>query len=221
MINTGFIMLYRELIDWEWYTDVNTCKLFVHCLLKVNYSKKRWRGIVINKGEFIISLEKLAVETGLTVSKVRTALSKLEATDYIKVETTTAFTKISIPELSGFVVETNQPKNDKPNDIQNSTPSSNSSQTINNPLATTNTNNNILKNRKKIFRDKVFALSNFNINILESFFNYWSELNTNQTKMRFEEQQFFEIEKRLKKWVSNEKHPDKISKPKSELLTNR
>lgn len=217
MTNTGFIMLYRELIDWEWYTDVNTCKLFLHCLLKVNYSQKRWQGISINKGEFISSYERLAVETGLTVSKVRTALSKLEGTNYLKAETTSAFTKISIPKLNDFVVEVGQSQND----TQNSKPLSNKSQTVSNPLATTNTNNNLIKNRKKIFRDKVFALSNINIKTLESFFNYWSELDTNQTKMRFEEQQFFEINKRLKKWILNEKKPIKASKPDNELLTNR
>lgn len=217
MINKGFIMLLRELIDWEWYTDVNACKLFVHCLLKVNYSKKKWQGIVVNKGEFITSYDKLAVETGLTVSKVRTALSKLEKTNYLKVETTTAYTKISFPKLSDFVVEIGQSQND----TQNSAPSSNSSQTINNPLATTNTNNNLIKNRKNIFRDKVFSHSSFDNIILESFFDYWSELNADKTKMRFETERFFEIEKRLKKWAANERPKMISTKAKPELLTNR
>jgi hypothetical protein len=55
MIKSGFIMLYRELIEWEWYTDVNACKLFIHCLLKINYSQKRWQGIIVNQGDFITS----------------------------------------------------------------------------------------------------------------------------------------------------------------------
>ncbi|PWK19080.1 hypothetical protein LX78_01558 [Xanthomarina spongicola] len=41
MVRQGFIMLYRELVDWEWYTDLNACKLFFHCLLKVNDRAKR------------------------------------------------------------------------------------------------------------------------------------------------------------------------------------
>lgn len=221
MINAGFIMLHRELIDWEWYTDVNTCKLFVHSLLKVNYSQKRWQGIVINKGEFITSLDKLAVETGLTVSKVRTALSKLESTNYLILETTSAYTKISIPKLNDFVVEAVHSQNDTPNDTQNSISLSNSSQPISKPLATTNTNNKLIKNRKKIFRDKVFTLTNFNVETLESFFNYWSETNSAKTKMRFEEQRFFEIEKRLDKWMNNEKKPAAHTESGKKLLTNR
>lgn len=221
MKKIGFIMLKRELINWEWYSDINTCKLFLHCLMKVNYSQKKWQGIVIDKGEFITSNEKLSVETGLTVSKIRTALSKLEGTGYIKIETTTTHTKIIIPELGDFVLEVNQPITSKRNDKPNSTPLANSSKTNSISLATTNTNNKLLKNRKKIFRESVFALSSFNTKYLNSFFNYWSESNSDETKMRFEIQQFFEIEKRLKKWVLNDSKNNTVSKPKNELLTNR
>ena len=221
MVNIGFIMLQRELINWEWYSDINTCKLFLHCLMKVNYSQKKWQGIVIDKGEFITSNEKLSVETGLTVSKIRTALSKLEGTGYIKIETTTTHTKIIIPKLGDFVLEVNQPITSKRNDKPNSTPLANSSKTNSISLATTNTNNKLLKNRKKIFRESVFALSSFNTKYLNSFFNYWSESNSDETKMRFESQEFFEIEKRLKKWVLNDSKNNTVSKPKNELLTNR
>lgn len=227
MVNKGFIMLYRELVDWEWYTDLNTSKLFFHCLLKVNYSPKRWQGILINKGEFITSYEKLAVETGLTTSKVRTALKKLKSTDDVSIETTTSFSKISIPKLKDYVAESIQEKHDDTwNDTPFSMPNSNeltiSSHTNNNQIATTNTNNNnIIINRKKIFREKVFAHSNFNNKILESFYNYWSELNTEKTKMRFETERFFEVEKRLNKWKANEKTSINKYKPETKLQTNR
>jgi hypothetical protein len=229
MVNQGFIMLYRELVNWEWYTDLNACKVFFHCLFKVNYSTKRWQGILINKGEFITSYEKLAVETGLTTSKVRTALKKLESTEDIYIETTTAYTKIGIPNLKDFVAESGHEKNDIQNDTRNDMPFSkpnnngltNGSHTNSNQIATTNTNNNIIINRKKIFREKVFAHSHFNIKILESFFNYWSELNIEKTKMRFETERFFEVEKRLNKWKANERTIISKYKTDNELQTNR
>lgn len=118
-------MLYRELFDWEWYTDTNACKVFLHCLLKVNYSKKRWQGILIDKSEFISSYEKLAVETGLTVSKVRTALKKLESTKDIGIETTATYTKIGVLKLNSFVAESsseNSTQNSIPNGTSNDVP---------------------------------------------------------------------------------------------------
>ena len=228
-MSKGFIMLFRELTEWEWYTDINTYKVFMHCLLKVNYSKKRWQGILIQKGEFITSYEKLAVETGLTISKVRTALKKLDATGYIQVETTVNYTKIGVLKLHDFVAETsvenNSTRNNMPNNTQhdkpNSKPLTNDSHTNDNQLATTDTNNNNIINRKKIFRELVFSHTTYNIKILESFFNYWSELNTEKTKMRFETERFFEIEKRLKKWLANEKPKFNSQKKQTKLQTNR
>ena len=225
MINTGFIMLQREIVNWEWYTDVNTYKLFLHCLLKVNYSKKKWQGHVINKGEFITSYDKLAVETGLSVSKVRTALSKLVSTDHVVVEATTTFTKILIPKLDDFVVKTTQSQIDTQDDIpfdkHTSKPLTNKSQSNRNQIATTNTNKKDLKNRIKIFRDKVFALSKFDSMILNSFFNYWSELTNDKTEMRFEGHRYFEIEKRLEKWILNDNKKSEVSKSNNNLITNR
>jgi hypothetical protein len=223
MVNSGFIMLNRELIEWEWYTDVNTSKLFLHCLLKINYSQKRWQGIIVDQGEFITSNEKLAVETGLTVSKVRTALSKLISTNDVCVETTTSYTKVRIPKFGDFIVNStiNDTQINTPNDNQNGNSISNNSQTKNNQLTTTNTNNKTIKNRKKIFREHVFAHSNFNTKILKSFYDYWSELNGKRNRMRFESQVFFEIKTRLEKWELNEKKQTPASKAKSALIKNR
>ncbi len=76
--NNGFILLYRGLTSWEWYTDINTKTLFIHCLLRANYEGEEWKGIYINRGSFVTSLESLASETGLTVRQVRTSLDKLK-----------------------------------------------------------------------------------------------------------------------------------------------
>ena len=72
-----FIKLYRKLINWEWYQDVNTKALFIHCLLRANWKPGNWKGIHYERGQFITSLNTLAAETGLSFSQVRTALRNL------------------------------------------------------------------------------------------------------------------------------------------------
>ena len=74
----GFIVLPRSLLDWEWYTDTNTCHLFTHLLLTVNHTPKEWKGITIARGQRVASYSKLALETGLTVKEIRTALNHLK-----------------------------------------------------------------------------------------------------------------------------------------------
>ena len=76
----GFIVIYRDILNWEWYTDVNTAHLFVHCILKANHTDANWRGVEIKRGSFITSLQSLSTETGLTVKQVRNSLEKLEKT---------------------------------------------------------------------------------------------------------------------------------------------
>lgn len=76
----GFIRVYRQLLNWEWYSDPNTLKLFIHCLLKANWKEKQWHGITIKPGQFFTSLPNLAAESGLTIQQVRTALAHLEKT---------------------------------------------------------------------------------------------------------------------------------------------
>lgn len=75
-----FIKIYRKLLDWEWYTDVNTTKLFLHCLLRANWKDGAWHGHEYKRGQFITSLPQLARETGLTVRQIRTALNHLKST---------------------------------------------------------------------------------------------------------------------------------------------
>lgn len=75
-----FIKIYRKMLKWEWYTDVNTKTLFLHCLLKANWKDGSWHGYKYKRGQFITSLASLSRETGLTIKQVRTALKHLERT---------------------------------------------------------------------------------------------------------------------------------------------
>ena len=76
----GFIYLHRKMLDWEWYDDINTCRVFLHCLFKANWRPCKWHGVDIEAGQFITSLQTLASETGLSVRQIRTALEHLIST---------------------------------------------------------------------------------------------------------------------------------------------
>ena len=75
--DNDFIKLYRKMLNWEWYTDVNTKVLFLHCLLRANWKPGEWKGIHYDRGQFITSIHSLAIETGLTDKMVRVALEHL------------------------------------------------------------------------------------------------------------------------------------------------
>lgn len=80
MLEGGFVKLYRSLLNWEWYDDINTKTVFLHLLLTVSIEDSKWHGIEIKRGSRVSSYAKLAEETKLSVKEVRTAISHLEWT---------------------------------------------------------------------------------------------------------------------------------------------
>lgn len=79
-MESGYIKLYRSLLNWEWYDDVNTKVVFLHLLLTVSISDCKWHGIEIKRGSRVSSFSNLSEETKLTVKQIRTAISHLETT---------------------------------------------------------------------------------------------------------------------------------------------
>lgn len=79
--NKGFVKLYRSMLTWEWYDDINVKILFLHLILTANYEDKKWRGKVIKRGQRVVSVKKLSEELGITVRQVRTAIDKLVMTN--------------------------------------------------------------------------------------------------------------------------------------------
>lgn len=193
--NVGFIKLPRTIMEWQWYDDVNTSKLMVHLLLKANFQTKQWRGNNILPNQLITSNEKLAIETGLTISKVRTALTKLKESRDIKMKGYNKFTKIEI--CAPFFIYN-----------QNDNQMSINRQTNSNPVTTTNNAKEIEKIKKE-FKEEVFSHTQYSNLILNSFFSYWTEINAEKTKMRFQDEKFWEIEKRIEKWAAGEKSQTK------------
>ena len=87
-----------------------------------------------------------------------------------------------------------------------------------------NENNNFKSNslnieeREKEFKEAVKKFSsNYPIETLKEFFNYWSEPNQSKKKMKFELQDTFDIGRRLVTWTKNEKSfgTKKEDKPKN------
>lgn len=86
--NQGFIKLHRKILEWEWYNDLNTFKLFVHCLLKANYIDKKWKGKEIKRGSFVSGRIELSKETGISQQSIRTSITKLKSTSNLTIKST-------------------------------------------------------------------------------------------------------------------------------------
>jgi DNA-binding transcriptional regulator YhcF (GntR family) len=108
-----FIKIFRKMLNWEWYTDVNTKTLFIHCLLKANWKPGSWHGHQYDRGQFITSLPSLAKETGLSVQQVRTALKHLKSTGELTDKKYPKFRIITVVSFDKFQ-SINRQTNSKP-----------------------------------------------------------------------------------------------------------
>lgn len=112
----GFIKLFRQILDWEWYDDLPTCRLFIHLLLKANYAERNWHGQTIERGSCITSYATLASETGLSQEQIKRALKNLTKTGEIKRIATNKNTVICVvkyADFQGFGFEYNEQTTNK------------------------------------------------------------------------------------------------------------
>jgi hypothetical protein len=104
----GWIKLHRKMLEWEWYDDINVCRLWTHLLLKANHKDNRWKGVDVKAGQLITGRLSLSDETGLTEQQIRTALKKLKSTGEITSKIYSKFSVITITSWPSYQTDNQQ-----------------------------------------------------------------------------------------------------------------
>lgn len=133
-----YIKLSRKILEWEWWDDINTCRLFIYCLLKANWKDGRFKGMIIPKGSFVSSIPKMSDETSLTIREIRTAISHLKSTGEVTCKSYAKYTVFTVKNYCEY----------QTSDMQNDRQSTGNRQT-NDMLTTTIEEYKEIKNIKK------------------------------------------------------------------------
>lgn len=99
---SDYIKLYRSLLEWEWYSDINTTRLFIHMILKANWKEGKFKGQLIPRGSFPSSIGTLADETKLTNDEIRTAIKHLLLTNDITKQSFSKYTVFTVVNYEKF-----------------------------------------------------------------------------------------------------------------------
>ena len=134
-MSNGWIKIHRQILEWEWYDEPNTLRLFLHLLLKANHKTRSYRGVEIKEGQIMTGYDKLAKELNLSTQKIRTSISKLKSTSEITSVSTSQGTIIQIVKYKDYQVVTSKTTDDQ--------------QTDNKPITT---NKNVKKEKKLVYR---------------------------------------------------------------------
>lgn len=117
-------------MEWEWYSDINTSRLFLHILLKANWKTGSFKGNTIERGQLASSLDTLSIESSLTINEIRTALKHLKSTGEITSKSYSKFTVFTVVKYDSY-----QGIN-KQDNIQSTCENTNTSQPVNTLLTT-------------------------------------------------------------------------------------
>lgn len=139
----NFIKIDRKIKKWEWWSDINTFRVFVYMLISAYWKDGNYKGVKIPRGSFPSSISDLAKETNLTENEIRTTLKHLKTTGEITSKSTNKFTVFSVKNYELY--QSNNEQNYKQITSQNT----NETQTINKQLTSP-----ILKELKNIKNDK-------------------------------------------------------------------
>jgi len=101
----GYIKLSRKLLDWEWYKDANTMRVWVHILLLANWADGRFQGEEIPRGSIVCSYGKIAEALGLTYKQVRTAIKHLIGADQVAIIRKRNFLILSVLRYDDYQTE--------------------------------------------------------------------------------------------------------------------
>jgi hypothetical protein len=95
-MKNGFIKIDKRILEWGWYSDINTKGVFLHLLLKANWKDQKFQNLLVKRGQLVTSVKSLSKDLDLTVKQIRLCLKKLISTNEISIKTTNKYTLINI-----------------------------------------------------------------------------------------------------------------------------
>ena len=81
-----WIKINERLLDWQWFNDGNTLKVWLYLLVKANWKETKWQGLTLKRGQFVISVRRLSGILEMADKTVQRALKALLDSDCIEVK---------------------------------------------------------------------------------------------------------------------------------------
>lgn len=104
----NFIKIDRKILKWEWWSDINTFRLFSYMLIVAYWKDGKYKGKDVPRGSFPSSISELSRETNLTENEVRTAIKHLKGTGEITSKSHSKFTIFTVKNYDMYQSDNNQ-----------------------------------------------------------------------------------------------------------------
>ena len=218
---SGWIKLNREINNHWVFQNSDYFKWWVDILLEVNYAPAKVviKGKVYEcgRGEKLYSLDTWATRWKTNKSKVRRYFDLLQKENMIELKSETQTTRLKVCKYEDYQEtekesETQTKRKRNANETQ-TTPIKEEQQETEEKDSKAN-----LEIRSLAFKNSLVPFKQkHSIELLRNFYGYWIEPNRSNTKMRFELEMTWSIERRLETWAKR----DKDFAPKQQLKQDR
>ena len=155
--------------------------------------------MIIERGQLVTSYESLHNKTGLSIRTLRTCLSRLEETGEIVRDATNRFSIITISNYESYQGESFESDKQTTNKEQASDQPERPKKTKEEIKADTD------KRMKEFSNSLVPYLQTYPKEMIRAFYDYWSETNKSGSKMKWEQESTWVLEKRLQRWSQHDK----------------
>lgn len=113
MITEGYTKIYRSFLNWQWYKDSNTFRLFFHLILTANFTDGFFMGKPVKRGQRIVSVQTLSNELNISVRSIRTSINHLKSTNEVTIGKVANCSIITINNYNKYQALTNELTNDR------------------------------------------------------------------------------------------------------------
>ena len=207
MLN-GWIKIPRNVLEWDWWDKPEMVVLYLYMLASAKEENTLWHSKEIKKGQFVVSLSSIERDNPkLTKKIIRTCLKRFQETGVIKIESTNKYSIITICNYEDY-----QCSNGTPKDIENGQVQKveqQQSQEAKKEIKPKKTKVEIIeatKQRAQTFYNSLIPfVSTYGKEMVREFYDYWSEPNKSNSKLRYEQEKTWDLSRRLARWSNHNK----------------
>lgn len=206
MLN-GWIKIHRRILDWEWWDKPEMVVLFLYMIASANVEDSRWHGKVIKRGQFVTSLGTIERDNPKLSKKViRTCLKRFKETGEIDILTTNSYSLITICKFDKYQFDCSLLREGEKENTPSETITDNKNVILEKPKKSKKHIEGEMKQRMQVFYNSLVPfVSLYGKDMIRAFYDYWSEPNKSHSKMRYEQEKTWDLNRRLARWANNNK----------------
>lgn len=185
-----------DILQKDWLNKPEVLAIFLHILNMAEKEDRNLNGLSLHRGQYVTSLGLLSKNTRQGKQVIRTCLSKLKEMNLISTESNYLNTIISIINYDDYFLAKKQAKDDQ---LKKEKPKKTKIEIV----ADTE------KRKGKFYHELIPFVEIYGKCMIRQFFDYWSEPNKSGSKMRFEQERTWDLNRRLCRWANNNKQYDR------------